>query len=75
MICTIHQPSSETFNLFDDVFWLANGSLVYSGPVAKLTGYFKTQVRTSSLCISLHTHDTHDTQRCVRVCVCVCGDI
>jgi len=43
IICTIHQPSSEIFNLFDDVFFLANGSLVYAGPVTSVTKYFKEQ--------------------------------
>jgi ABC-type multidrug transport system ATPase subunit len=43
VVCTIHQPSSEIFSLFDDVFWLANGSLVYSGPVPQLTSYFAKQ--------------------------------
>jgi len=43
IICTIHQPSSEIFQRFDDLFLLANGSLTYSGPVDKLPKFFKRQ--------------------------------
>jgi ABC-type multidrug transport system ATPase subunit len=52
IVCTIHQPSSEIFNLFDDVFLLANGSLVYSGPVKQLPTYFGQQVHSLSLSLS-----------------------
>ncbi|KAK7244556.1 hypothetical protein RIF29_39380 [Crotalaria pallida] len=31
VICSIHQPSSEVFNLFDDLFLLAGGETVYFG--------------------------------------------
>ena len=44
IVCTIHQPSSEIFQKFDDLFLLANGSLTYSGPVAELPKFFKKQV-------------------------------
>eukprot|EP00756_Hemistasia_phaeocysticola_P016830 Hpha_TRINITY_DN15501_c3_g1::TRINITY_DN15501_c3_g1_i1::g.105526::m.105526/K05679/ABCG1; ATP-binding cassette, subfamily G (WHITE), member 1 len=32
VVCTIHQPSSEVFELFDDVILLGDGGLVYAGP-------------------------------------------
>ncbi|KAK7244560.1 hypothetical protein RIF29_39384 [Crotalaria pallida] len=31
IICSIHQPSSETFNLFDDILLLSSGETVYFG--------------------------------------------
>ncbi|OIW11467.1 hypothetical protein TanjilG_26833 [Lupinus angustifolius] len=31
IICSIHQPSSEVFNLFDDLLLLSNGETVYFG--------------------------------------------
>ena len=41
IICTIHQPSSEMVLLFDDIFWLTEGKLVYSGPVKEMPQYFE----------------------------------
>eukprot|EP01090_Pellita_catalonica_P011885 TRINITY_DN2458_c0_g1_i4.p1 TRINITY_DN2458_c0_g1~~TRINITY_DN2458_c0_g1_i4.p1 ORF type:complete len:662 (-),score=105.92 TRINITY_DN2458_c0_g1_i4:46-2031(-) len=41
IICTIHQPSSEIFYLFDDLFLLAKGMVVYSGPVSGSVKFFK----------------------------------
>lgn len=32
VLCTIHQPSSEVFHLFESVEFLRQGRLVYSGP-------------------------------------------
>lgn len=40
IVCTIHQPSSEVFALFDDVIALAEGSVVYHGPVPRMVAYF-----------------------------------
>ncbi|KAL6756149.1 ABC-2 type transporter-domain-containing protein [Haematococcus lacustris] len=40
IVCTIHQPSSEVFALFDDVIVLAEGSVVYHGPVPRMVAYF-----------------------------------
>jgi ATP-binding cassette subfamily G (WHITE) protein 2 (SNQ2) len=33
IICSIHQPSSEVFGMFDQVLVLQGGSLVYDGDV------------------------------------------
>jgi ABC-type multidrug transport system ATPase subunit len=41
IFCTIHQPSSELFYLFDDVVFLTAGELIYYGPVSKLGSYMK----------------------------------
>ena len=46
IVCTIHQPSSTIFSMFDDLFLLANGDLTYSGPVSEVPKWFKTMVST-----------------------------
>jgi len=40
IVCTIHQPRSDIFNLFDSLLLLGNGETVYFGPAAKATNYF-----------------------------------
>ena len=41
IVCTIHQPRSEIWNLFDSVLLLARGSPLYSGPAARCLTYFE----------------------------------
>jgi len=36
ILCTIHQPSSEIFDLFDQVLYLSVGATFYAGPAAAL---------------------------------------
>lgn len=38
---TIHQPSSEIFELFDNLIFMVAGRLVYQGPAAQSVEYFK----------------------------------
>eukprot|EP00057_Strongylocentrotus_purpuratus_P014913 XP_011669387.1 PREDICTED: protein white [Strongylocentrotus purpuratus] len=40
IICTIHQPSTEVFNLFDQLLILADGTISYNGPRAESVSYF-----------------------------------
>jgi len=40
VICTIHQPSSEVFALFDMAIFMKDGYVLYHGPVDTLTSYF-----------------------------------
>ena len=40
VMVTIHQPSPETFALFDTVLLLAFGKVVYFGEMVKVKGYF-----------------------------------
>ena len=40
VICTIHQPSSNIFNLFDKLLILEEGSLVYNDSPENITKYF-----------------------------------
>ncbi|KAK9472575.1 P-loop containing nucleoside triphosphate hydrolase protein [Dipodascopsis tothii] len=42
VVTSIHQPSTATFQLFDQVTFLSRGRTVYNGPVAALTEYFAT---------------------------------
>ncbi|RLN48075.1 hypothetical protein BBJ29_009317, partial [Phytophthora kernoviae] len=40
VIATIHQPSSEVFALFDQLYLLSDGSPVYQGKALESVGYF-----------------------------------
>eukprot|EP00930_Biecheleria_cincta_P037390 TRINITY_DN2565_c0_g2_i2.p1 TRINITY_DN2565_c0_g2~~TRINITY_DN2565_c0_g2_i2.p1 ORF type:complete len:619 (-),score=111.21 TRINITY_DN2565_c0_g2_i2:13-1830(-) len=40
VMCTIHQPSSEIFQLFDSAIFLARGQVIYQGPPAGIRQYF-----------------------------------
>mmetsp|Transcript_96922 Transcript_96922/g.211909 ORF Transcript_96922/g.211909 Transcript_96922/m.211909 type:complete len:696 (-) Transcript_96922:403-2490(-) len=40
VLCTVHQPSSEIFAMFDDVVVLHDGEVVYHGPVQSLAHHF-----------------------------------
>jgi ABC-type multidrug transport system ATPase subunit len=39
VICTIHQPSSTLFNMFDQVYMLADGRCVYHGASTQLVPF------------------------------------
>lgn len=38
---TIHQPNSETFELFDDLMVMLEGKLIYQSAAAEVTDYFE----------------------------------
>jgi len=40
VICTIHQPNSQIFALFDQLILMAKGQMTYFGPVAKAVDHF-----------------------------------
>ena len=40
ILCTIHQPSSEVFFLFDSCIFLRQGQVLFQGPVKKVTTFF-----------------------------------
>ena len=40
ILCTIHQPSSEVFFLFDTVIFMKGGRIFYQGPVSEVVAYF-----------------------------------
>lgn len=41
LITTIHQPSSEILNSFDNIIFLCEGKIVYDGPPSRIPVYFK----------------------------------
>lgn len=41
VLCTIHQPSSEIFYLFDVVIFMKAGKIFYQGPVKNVIAHFK----------------------------------
>ncbi|KAJ0412726.1 hypothetical protein ATCC90586_002356 [Pythium insidiosum] len=43
VIATIHQPSSELFQIFDKLFLLVDGRTVYNGPAADSIAHFAAQ--------------------------------
>ncbi|CAJ1422261.1 unnamed protein product [Effrenium voratum] len=40
VLCTVHQPSSEIFAMFDDVIILHAGEITYHGPASEMTSHF-----------------------------------
>lgn len=40
VLCTIHQPSSEVFHLFDRVIFMKHGRILYQGAPSKVVSYF-----------------------------------
>lgn len=40
IMCVIHQPSSQTFDLFTHLLLLAKGRVVFLGPLCRLNTYF-----------------------------------
>ena len=41
IICTIHQPSSELFEMFDKVCFISEGRLAYLGDRIKANDFFE----------------------------------
>jgi ATP-binding cassette, subfamily G (WHITE), eye pigment precursor transporter len=40
IICTIHQPSSELFHMFDHLYLMSEGRLAYQGDLNKALDFF-----------------------------------
>jgi ABC-type multidrug transport system ATPase subunit len=40
VLCTIHQPSSEVFHLFDSAIFLKAGRILYQGPINEIAARF-----------------------------------
>ena len=41
IVCTIHQPSSQVFELFDNVLLMAEGRLAYLGELRGAQAFFR----------------------------------
>lgn len=41
VVCTIHQPSSRIFEMFDDLYILSEGQCLYNGPINEMTSMFQ----------------------------------
>lgn len=44
VICTIHQPSEDTFALFNQLLLMAAGRIIYFGPTSEMISYFRDSV-------------------------------
>ena len=44
VVCSIHQPRSSIFTLFDDLLLLSEGRMVYNGPAEGSLQHFAAQV-------------------------------
>ena len=44
VICTIHQPSSEVFAMFDRILLMSEGRTAFLGPVDQALEFFAAQV-------------------------------
>jgi ABC-type multidrug transport system ATPase subunit len=40
ILCTIHQPSSQVFMMFDRILLLAEGRVAFLGPVSEAVKFF-----------------------------------
>lgn len=49
VICTIHQPSSEVFALFDRILLMAEGRTAFLGPLDQALDFFASQVTTLNI--------------------------
>jgi ABC-type multidrug transport system ATPase subunit len=49
IVCTIHQPSSEIFEMFDKLFLMAEGRLAYTGSLTRAHDFFSRFIYSSFL--------------------------
>lgn len=40
VVSTIHQPSSQIYNLFDELLMMVRGNIIYQGPASQAVSYF-----------------------------------
>ena len=79
VLCTIHQPSSEVFALFDRILLMAEGRVAFLGPAAKAASFFASMsmpcpVNFNPADFYIHTlaivpgREKECKERCKRVC-------
>ncbi len=44
VVCSIHQPRSSIFSMFDDLLLLSEGSIIYSGPAKEAISHLESLV-------------------------------
>lgn len=52
VVCSIHQPRSSIFGMFDDLMLLSEGHCVYFGPAEGVLDYFE-KVGTGRACVNI----------------------
>ncbi len=70
VVATLHQPSAALLGCFTHVLFLADGQVVYHGPVARVRAYFAEAVHGTPMPLDANPADFIRT--CVSVCVRVC---
>lgn len=43
VICSIHQPRSSIFRMFDDVMLMSEGRVMFQGPAGRVGRYFRSK--------------------------------
>ena len=43
VVCSIHQPRSSIFGMFDDVMLLSEGRVMFQGPAGRVGRYFRSK--------------------------------
>lgn len=43
VVCSIHQPRSSIFRMFDDLLVLSEGQVMFHGPADRAVGYFRSK--------------------------------
>ena len=53
IVCSIHQPQSKIFNLFDYIILIKSGNIIYQGPRKNILVNFFTIIDTHSFCFRM----------------------
>lgn len=59
VVCSIHQPRSSIFSMFDDLLLLSEGEVIYSGPAKGIISHFESLVRSRTKTLPVRFHSFH----------------